>query len=542
VNEFAIPDRNCTDDPPKWPRNTNIGGIGGMNQNQMRLGDIGGQTEDANREAAPAVRGKPRLKPIVREQLLMRTIDVDRLVGEDHPIRGIWAMVCCLDLRRFEESIRAVEGKAGQRTWDPRLLISLWIYAYSEAVSSARELSRMIENDPGCQWLTAMETIDYHTLSDFRVEHQKGLDEIFVQVLGVRSAEGLIEMKRVMHDGTKIRANASRHTFQKKQRIEEHLKLAKQQVKEMGDAEAEELSPRVAKARARAKREKQERLQAALQELERLQETKTKECRASSTDPDSRVMKQPYGGFSPSYNVQITTDAKAGIIVGVTTTQAMNDSDQLVGAVERFNQRFSRHPLQVVVDGAYTNRANVEAMHALNVDLIAAVPAKLKARIGNPQPTLTAEFQAQRFDYNESADCYTCPAGKTLRLTKKQIRRGSIEYSYRAEAAECQRCAFRDLGCPKSKTGRWIVRTEHSSVVKTFLRKMETEEAKEIYRTRSQVAEFPNCWIKAKIGLRQFRLRGIAKVQIESVWVSLTYNIQQWLRLCWKSRLARNPA
>ena len=180
-------------------------------------------------------------------------------------------------------------------------------------------------------------------------------------------------------------------------------------------------------------------------------------------------------------------------------------------------------------------------MHALKVDLIAGVPAKLKTPIGNPVPMLAAEFQAQQFEYNEATDCYTCPVGKTLRMWKKKTRRGSIKYNYRAEAAECQRCVFKPLCCPKSKTGRWIVRTEHSNVVKSFLRKMETEEAKQIYRTRSQVAEFPNCWIKAKIGLRQFRLRGISKVQVESVWVSLTYNIQQWLRRCWKPRLAANP-
>jgi transposase len=511
-----------------------------VNDTQMSFGEMAVQGEAVNRQAS-AVAGKPRLRPIVREQLLMRTIDVERLVEDDHPVRGIWAMVCRLDLRKFEESIRAVEGKAGQRTWDPRLLISLWIYAYSEGVNSARELARMIENDPGCQWLTAMERMDYHTLSDFRVEHQKGLDEVFVQVLGVLSSEGLIEMKRVMHDGTKIRANASRHTFQKKQRIQEHLELARQQVKEMGEPSGEELSQRVAKARARAKKERQDRLEAALQELEKLQATK-QDPRVSTAEPEARVMKQAGGGFAPSYNVQITTDAKAGIIVGVMATQSMNDSDELVGAVERFQGRFSKHPEQIVVDGAYTNRANIEAMHALNVELVAAVPAKLKTPIGNPQPQLAGEFQANRFAYDEAEDCYKCPAGKTLRLTKKRTRRGSIEYNYRAEAAECQRCEFKELCCPKSRTGRWIVRTEHSNVVKNFLLKMETDEAKQIYRTRSQVAEFPNCWIKTKIGLRQFRLRGMAKAQIESVWASLTYNIQQWLRLCWSSGLAVNAA
>jgi len=502
----------------------------------MRLGGIDVQMEVATGKEGTGP-GRPRLKPIVREQMLMRTVDIERLVAEDHPVRGIWAMVCRLNMSGFEESIRAVEGKPGQRTWDPRLLVSLWIYAYSEAVNSARELSRMIENDPGCQWLTAMETIDYHTLSDFRVEHQTGLDEIFAQVLGVLSAEGLIEMKRVMHDGTKILANASSSTFQKRKRIEEHLEMARQQVKDMGDPRAEEMTRRVAQARARANKEKQERLESALKELDSLQQAKRK-ARVSTTDPQARVMKQAGGGFAPSYNVQITTDAKASIIVGVSATQAMNDADELIGAVERLNGRFSKNPEQIVVDGAYTNRLNIEGMHAREIDLIAAVPANLKTPTGNPQPKLPEEFQAKRFDYNQEIDCYTCSAGKTLRLTKKRRRRGAVVSEYRAEAAQCQQCELKPLCCPNSKTGRWIVRTEHSNIVKSFLRKMETEEAKQVYRTRSQVAEFPNCWIKTKLGLRQFRLRGIHKVQTESLWVSLTYNIQQWLRRCWKPRFA----
>ena len=67
-----------------------------------------------------------------------------------------------------------------------------------------------------------------------------------------------------------------------------------------------------------------------------------------------------------------------------------------------------------------------------------------------------------------------------------------------------------------------------------FKRKMETEEAKTIYRQRAQVAEFPNAWLKSKIGLRQFRLRGLIKVTIEGMWACLTYNIQQWIRLRWR--------
>jgi transposase len=118
-----------------------------------------------------------RLKLVNREQMVLRPMDVERLVSEDHEVRAIWEFVGCLDLSRYDEDIEVVEGEAGRSASDPRLLISLWIYAYSKGVSAAREISRLSEYDPAYQWLTGMEPINYHTLSDFRVKHKEALDE-----------------------------------------------------------------------------------------------------------------------------------------------------------------------------------------------------------------------------------------------------------------------------------------------------------------------------------------------------------------------------
>src|SRR5262245_3009351 len=100
--------------------------------------------------------GKPRLKPINRQQMMMRRIDMKTLIEADHASLATWKMLRQGDLRGFDKTIRAVEGRAGQATVDPRLLAGLWIYGYSEGVSSARELSRMCDFEPGCQWLSAM--------------------------------------------------------------------------------------------------------------------------------------------------------------------------------------------------------------------------------------------------------------------------------------------------------------------------------------------------------------------------------------------------
>ena len=171
---------------------------------------------------------KPRLKPVDRKQLLMRTVDVEQLVGEDHPVRVIWEFVGRLDLSAYYRDIEAVEGVAGRSAWDPQLLISLWVYAYSTGVSSAREVSRLCEYDPAYQWLTGLEAINHHTLSDFRVENKPALDELFQQLLGLLSAEGLITLQRVMHDGTKVKACAGVDTFRREERIRAHLELARQ--------------------------------------------------------------------------------------------------------------------------------------------------------------------------------------------------------------------------------------------------------------------------------------------------------------------------
>ena len=249
-----------------------------------------------------------RLKAINREQMVLRPMDVERLVPEDHEVRAVWEFVGRMDLSGYYEEIEAVEGEAGRSATDPQLLISLWIYGYSKGVSSAREIGRLCEYDPAYQWLTGLEPINYHTLSDFRVKHEEALDELFTQVLGVLSAEGLITLERVMHDGVKVKACASADTFRREERIRVHLEAAREQVEQMGDPRtAEEISPRVAKARQRAAREKQQLLEKALEELEKIRVCKSgqeekKKARVSMSDPEARIMKQSDGGFAPSYN------------------------------------------------------------------------------------------------------------------------------------------------------------------------------------------------------------------------------------------------
>jgi transposase len=502
--------------------------------------------DEQNQGKGQEGKGKPRLKPINRQQLVLRPMDVEQLVPEDHEVRAIWEFVGELDLSRYYEEVEAVEGEAGRAAWDPRLKISLWIYAYSKGVSSGREISRLCEHDLAYQWLTGMEAVNYHTLCDFRVKHKEGLDELFVNILGLLSAEGLITLERVMHDGTKVKACASADTFRREERIRAHLEKAREQVKQMGDPRvAEEVGPRVAKARQRAVREKRERLEKALEELEKVRALKSsqeekKEARVSMSDPEARVMKQSDGGFAPSYNVQITTDGKEKVIVGVGVSQSGSDYGELVPAIDRAEANVGQEPGQVVVDGGFTSRENILAMSERQIDLIGSMGTGTSQSAGQMKRRgVDPSFYPEVFHYDAVSDTYSCPAGKILRPAGQEKRPGRINYKYRACATDCQGCSFRKKCCPQNGTeGRSIVRGVDAPEVAAFIAKMETHEAKKIYGQRGAVAEFPNAWIKDKIGLRQFRLRGVVKVGMEVLWAALTYNIKQWIRLCWRPQWA----
>ena len=481
-----------------------------------------------------------RRKAINRQQLLLRPLEVEKLVEQSHPVRAIWELAGQLDLEPFYAGIEAIEGVAGRPVWDPHLLISLWIYAYKEGVNSAREIARLCQYHPAYQWLTGLEVVNYHTLADFRIQHREALDQLFIDVLGVLSHEGLITLERVMHDGTKVKACASSKSFHRKATLEDHLRLAREQVEQMGDPESEELSQRVAKAQQRALREKQERLEEALKELEQIEASRSKaskkeKARASSTDPQARVMLQANGAYGPAYNLQISTDAQSKIIVGVGVTQASADAAELEPAVERIEANLGQKPEQMVVDAGFTNQATMEAMTEKQVDMIGSLPERSGVTPHRlEQLGVSPDFYPQAFEYDKNMDGYRCPAGKVLGYETQERKGATLRHRYRAKASDCRACEFQAKCCPGTKRGRSLIRSEATPEMVAFQAKMETPEAQAIYKQRAGVAEFPNAWIKDKIGLRQFRLRGLAKVTLESLWACLTYNICQWIRLCWK--------
>lgn len=476
----------------------------------------------------------PRLRSIERNQMVLHPVEIDLLIPEDHEARAIWEITGSLDLSCYYERVDAVEGKAGAPAFDPRLLVSIWIYSYSKGISSAREIARLSEYDPAYQWLTGMRPVNYHTLADFRSTHGVSLRRLFVEVIALLTSEGLVTLERVMHDGTKVKASAGRDTFKGEETLHKHLAQAEVQVKAMEEASEEEMAPRIKKAKERAARERQERLSHALNQLDKIRSRKkSTQTRVSTTDPECRFMAQPDGGLSPSYNVQISTDAKEKVIVGMGVSQSAADQALLPSAFDEI-KRTAGIPKQVVVDAGFTTREAIVAAKQRDIDLIGSFPdlsGKITSLI---RAGISEAFYPEHFRFEFKRNVYVCPEGKCLYPNGKTVQTGKTVFRYKGK--ECHCCPSKPSCCPTSKR-RNITRTQNDPAVIAFLEKMQTDEAKAIYRRRAEVAEFPNAWIKEKFGLRQFRLRGLIKAGMETLWACLTYNIKIWIRLCWKPRL-----
>jgi transposase len=488
----------------------------------------------------PKTNGPPaekKLRYIDRNQLAMLTVDVERLIDEQHPARGIWDATAQLDLSRFENAIKSSEGSAGRAAWPPHLLVAVWLYGYSRGISSARELERQMGYEPGLMWLCGLQVINHHTLSDFRVDHQVALTKLFSEMLLVLDRAGLVKLHLAAHDGTKIRAQAGVDSFRREATIKEKLERIRQVVEEDPKADGGG-NKREQAARERAKRERIERAEAALKELAELQseiepEEKKTRARVSMTEPESRWMKHGDKAIAPSYNAQISTDADSGVIVGAQLTQSPDDAHQLQPAIETIQKTAGRMPEQIVADGGYTNRATIQQMADAKVDFYGSLAdPKERSEAAMKSHGIDPKYAPHFFILQPETRTAMCPAGKTMKYLRINKKRGDTYETYRANAADCMACVHRMQCCPKTAEKGRIVsfKGKEKEVIAAFRKKMASQEGKATYARRGPAAEFPFAGIKERMRLRKFRLFGMAKAGMELIWACLAYNVMLWLR------------
>jgi transposase len=319
-------------------------------------------------EPAPTP-GVPRLREANRTQVCLRPVDLEGLLPEDHRARIVWAYVEGLDLTPLYQEIAAVEGEAGRPATDPKILLALWLYATLEGVGAARALDRLCTTHVAYQWLCGGVPMNYHTLADFRTTQGACLDRLLTQGVAALMAQGLVTLERVAQDGVRVRASAGAASFRRRQTLESCLTEAQAQVQVLRaelDADPASTTRRQQRARERAARERQARVAQALAVLPALAAKKKPEdrtqARASTTDPEARIMKMADGGYRPAYNLQFATDTTSQVIVGVEATNAGTDHGQLAPMVDQLAARHQEAPGATLVDGGFATKEDIEAV------------------------------------------------------------------------------------------------------------------------------------------------------------------------------------
>jgi transposase len=347
-----------------------------------------GLFEDLPEMKAPeagGAEGRPRLREPVRDQIELRAVDIDSLIGADHPARVIWSYVERLDLGELEDRIKARDSTPGQPAIAPRLLLALWLYATSDGVGSARALSRLIECHDAYRWLAGGISVNYHTLSDFRVGQGELLDRLLRENIAVLCANGVIDVSELAQDGVRVRANAGAASFRRRGRLEEHLAAASELVERLKrevDENSDASNRRMRAAKERAAREREERIKAALNTLEEVKAQreerqkkrgkaaeKDKEPRASTTDPQARVMKMADGGFRPAWNVQVISAAGGQIVLDVDPLANGSDRGLLRPAIEAARNRLGQLPRRHLADGGFTAAHDIEWAHGEEIEV-----------------------------------------------------------------------------------------------------------------------------------------------------------------------------
>lgn len=343
---------------------------------------------DAGKPERPSSgRAEARVLRPERRQIAMRAVNLDGFLPADHRARLVWAWVEAQDIAALYAAIKARGSVAGRAAIDPAILLALWLYALIEGVGSARQIERLVEQDLAYMWLAGEVGVNHHALSDFRIGHEDLVDRLLTRSIVALQSQGLVQLETLAVDGVRVRAHAGGSSFRRRERLDELERRAAGRVAELkgrlGDSPA--VDKRREAARERAARERSERIAKAQKELAAREARRGQkntdrngkpqgDARASTSDPEARLMKMSDGGFRPAYNVQVMTDPLSGFIVGTAIDTTGSDRGLLVKAVDRIKLKYKTGPKVVLADGGYFAAPDIEKMHTQAPPITPYVP------------------------------------------------------------------------------------------------------------------------------------------------------------------------
>lgn len=427
-----------------------------------------GKAPAGARAAQPAKTGAaPRIMTPQRDQIELRAVDLQALLAPDHAARTVWAFVQSMDLAPLYTRIKSVAGRGGAPAIDPAILVALWLWATIDGVGSAREVDRLCERDDAYRWICGGVGVNYHSLADFRTEHEAWLDAQLTRSIASLLDRRLVTLNVVAQDGLRVRAHAKASSFRRREKLAELHAQAQAQVQALKRELVEDAGASARRKQAaveRATREREQRLAAALATMDKLQrkpppEAKTPkpskrrgrqrdddpgssdatpakpepepepQPRVSTTDVDARVMKMADGGFRPAFNAQLAVDADTQLIAAVAISGSGSDMGQMSPMHLDIQQRYALTPEHWLADGGFTKLQAIDELTERGTQPVVPPPRSRDPKVDPLQPKRTdTPGQAQWRDFMRSdfAKALYIQRGATVECANAQLRRRGL--------------------------------------------------------------------------------------------------------------------
>ncbi len=498
-----------------------------------------------------------------RDQLMLLPPSLEELIPEHHPVRVVNSVIDKINIEVLERKYKG----GGSSSYHPGMLLKVLVYGYLSNVYSSRKLETALQENIYFMWISGMSRPDHNTLARFRTERLKNdLKMIFAQVVELLVAEGLVSIKELYTDGTKIEASANRYSFvwgksikRSKERISKQLKelwdytqkLAEEELADTAQASFDQIDPekleqtieKIDKAlsgKQVSKKVKQKLNYAKknwpgkLREYEQKQAVLQGRNSYSKTDHDATFMRMKddhmlNGQLKPAYNWQVSTSSQ--FIINSTLHQTTADTHTLKAHLEQYEQLYKAKPETICADAGYGSEENYTYLKAEEIDHYVKYNYfhKEQSKKWREDP-----FRSANLYYNEQTDTLYCPMGQAMDKTGEQKRKTKTGFEQSYSNYQAQNCAGCPLRSPCHKAeGNRMVQLNHN------LRKLKQEAREKLMgeqglKHRSQrpadvEAVFGN--VKHNKAFKRFRLRGIDKVEIETLLIAMAHNLAKMSRM-----------
>jgi len=503
---------------------------------------------------------KATFKPYNPDQLSLLPPSLDELIAENHVVRVVRDVI---DRINIESILKKYKG-GGASSFHPKMMLKILVYGYLSNIYSSRKIEQAVSSNIHFMWLAGMQRPDHNTINRFRSDKLKSvLKEVFAQVVTLMAEQGLMDIKTIYVDGTKLEANANKYTFVWGKSVKRHKERIKSQLEELwkyaesvakeelmdndpttfAELDAEQVSKTIEtinnaiKDKPVDKKVKQKLNYAKRNWPENMAKYKKHEQilgdrnSYSKTDPDATFMRMKddhmmNGQLKAGYNWQISTSNQ--YIVNYDIYHNPTDTLTLPHHIGQYKELYNESPDVLVADSGYGSEQNYEFMEVEQIEAFVKYnyfhqEQKLKGKIKAKHA-----FRPEYLHYNEQGDYFICPMGQKMikRYRSYSKTKSGYQQTYSVyQAQNCKGCPLRGV-CHKSKTDRKIQINWNLKRLKDKARQKLLSQQGVIHRSQRPVdveAVFGN--IKQNKHFTRFMLRGKDNVLIEAGLIALAHNL-----------------